>query len=122
MAALWCSYLWSAANDAYLYTLELCEECVIVAHQENPYITTASYLSPQDVAQIYNVSYRTVLQWIRTGELEAYQLAGRLYRIPPEALDHLAQPVVRDLSLLPRNKRVLALPVQSTAKARGTRT
>lgn len=92
-----------------------------MAHQENPYITTASYLSPQDVAQIYSVSYRTVLQWIRTGELEAYQLAGRLYRIPPEALDHLAQPVVRDLSLLPRNKRVLALPVQSTAEARRTR-
>jgi excisionase family DNA binding protein len=92
-----------------------------VAHQENPFIAAASYLSPQDVALIYSVSYRTVLQWIRTGELEAYQLAGRLYRIPPEALDHLAQPVVRDLSLRTRNQRVLALPVQSTARAKRSR-
>ena len=92
-----------------------------MAHQENPFVTTASYLSPQDVARIYSVSYRTVLHWIRTGELEAYQLAGRLYRIPPEALDHLAQPVLRDLSLRTRNKRVLALPVQSTARAKRSR-
>ena len=89
-----------------------------MAHQQRPFSDTASYLSPQDVARIYSVSYRTVLQWIRNGELEAYQLAGKLYRIPPEALDHLAQPVVRDLSFRPRNQTLIAQPVQSNALAR----
>lgn len=52
-----------------------------------------SYYSPKDVARRFNVSYRTVLDWIHEDELEAYQLAGKLYRIPPSALDVFARPV-----------------------------
>lgn len=92
-----------------------------MAHPDHPLITTESYLTPHDVARVYNVSYRTVLQWIRAGELEAYQLAGRLYRIPPEALNHLAQPVTRDLTRAPRNSHATALPVQPTGETKRTR-
>lgn len=86
-----------------------------MAHPEHPLTTTESYLTPHDVARVYNVSYRTVLQWIRTGHIEAYQLAGKLYRIPPEALDHVAQPVVRRQDLLYQQPRV-GLPSTSTAQ------
>lgn len=86
-----------------------------MAHPDHPLITADSYLTPHDVARVYNVSYRTVLQWIRNGQIEAYQLAGKLYRIPPGALDHVAQPVVRRQDLLYQQPRV-GLPSTSTAQ------
>ena len=90
-----------------------------MAHPEDPLHYTEPYLRPHDVARIYNVSYRTVLQWIHTGELEAYRVARKMYRVPPEALDHLAQPVVRDLGN--RNSRHSSLQAPRSSNARPTR-
>lgn len=90
-----------------------------MAHPKHPLNETEPYLCPQDVARIYNVSYRTVLQWIHNGELEAYRVARKMYRVPPEALDHLAQPVVRDLGN--RNSRHSSLQAPRSSNARPTK-
>jgi len=87
-----------------------------VAHPKHPLNETEPYLRPQDVARIYNVSYRTVLQWIHNGELEAYRVAQKIYRVPPEALNHVAQPVVRDLGQINPRHEVLKTPPTSNAR------
>lgn len=42
-------------------------------------------LTPKEVAKILRVSPRTVQRWVKAGKLRAVR-AGRLWRIPKEAL------------------------------------
>ena len=41
----------------------------------------------RDVAQIFDVSEKTVRSWIRDGRLEAWKPGKRAYRIRPEAVE-----------------------------------
>lgn len=44
------------------------------------------YLTPEDVAQRYQVTVHSVREWCRSGKLRAIQI-GRLWRITPADLD-----------------------------------
>ena len=44
-------------------------------------------LTVKEVAEMYGRAPSTVTEWIRAGELRAYTMNGREYRIPPSALE-----------------------------------
>lgn len=52
----------------------------------------ANYLTAADVAKRLSVKPKTVRSWIKRGELRALRF-GRLYRIPEDAVDEMAEAV-----------------------------
>jgi excisionase family DNA binding protein len=52
-----------------------------MSHQHQ---TPTSFLSPAELAAILNVSRRTIMRWIRDGELDAIRI-GHITRIAPDA-------------------------------------
>ena len=77
------------------------------------------YLKPSDVAETYNVSYRTVLAWIHleVDPLEAYEVGGQ-YRIPESALNIFIKPANTRVRLASRR---FTHPSQSSARRVGGR-
>lgn len=54
-----------------------------------------SLLRPDEVAEYYSVSVKTVRGWIATGKLDARKIAGGLLRIPREAVTKIEIPIIQ---------------------------
>lgn len=53
------------------------------------------YLTPQEVADFYNVKVKTLYGWINEGKVEAERIGpSKLLRIKREVAEQLPQPVV----------------------------
>ncbi|MFA6336143.1 MAG: helix-turn-helix domain-containing protein [Bacteroidales bacterium] len=53
------------------------------------------YLTPQEVADFYNVKVKTLYGWISEGKIEAERIGpSRVLRIKREVAEQLPQPVV----------------------------
>lgn len=50
-----------------------------------------AYYRPDEIAEYFNVSRRTVYVWIDTGKLQAVKVAGTTVRISREAVTTLTQ-------------------------------
>ena len=51
-------------------------------------------LRPDEVAEYYSVSVKTVRGWIATGKLEAIKIAGGVLRIPRTAINKIESPTL----------------------------
>ena len=45
-------------------------------------MSTDRYLTPREVAEIYQVKITTVREWLKSGKLKGFRIGG-LWRIPP---------------------------------------
>jgi len=50
-----------------------------------------AYYRPDEIADFFRVSKKTVYNWIETGRLAATKIAGTSVRIPREALQDIVQ-------------------------------
>lgn len=53
----------------------------------HPNSLAAGWTSPQVAARYFGVSDRTILNWIKAGQLEGVRVGPRLWRIPVAALE-----------------------------------
>jgi excisionase family DNA binding protein len=54
-----------------------------------------TYLTPQEVAKFYDLSVRTIYNWISEGKMQAEKVGpSRLIRIRRDVAERLSQPVV----------------------------
>jgi len=51
-----------------------------------------AYYRPDEIAQFYSVSKRTVYLWIEEGRLSAVKIAGTTIRISRESLSGIEEP------------------------------
>ena len=98
--------------------LELLSEDVDCGSNEEATGVQADLNVPQ-VAQLFGRSANTVRRWIGTGELEAYKLLGREWRITPAAL-RAFQIKQREGRLASRSGNRRATPLSDWRKVQST--
>ena len=49
------------------------------------------WLSPDEVAIIYNIKAGTIRKWLRNGKVQGYQVGGKLWRIDKSIFDKFVE-------------------------------
>ena len=51
----------------------------------------AVWLSPDEVATIYNIKAGTIRKWLRNGKVQGHQVGGKLWRIDKSMFDNFVK-------------------------------
>jgi excisionase family DNA binding protein len=66
------------------------QEVSTMQHTKYPQFEADQLLKPEDIARWMNVSRRTVMRWVKRGQLDAYQI-GNVTRIRPADFLHFLE-------------------------------
>ena len=51
----------------------------------------ATWLSPDELAEIYNIKAGTIRKWLRNGKVQGQQVGGKLWRINRNVFDNFVE-------------------------------